>query len=250
MRAQVLKNAVIVPTGAKGGLRAARRRGRLDRRRADGVRSRAAYDAFVGALLDVTDDLDGDAVVPVPGPAGTATTRTSSWRPTRARPRSPTVANAHRRWPAGFWLGDAFASGGSTATTTRRSASPPGARGSRSPATSGARRRRARPTPITVAGVGDMSGDVFGNGMLLLRPAPASWPPSTTATSSSTPTPTRQAVLRRAAPAARAARARRGSDYDRTLISDGGGVLSRTRQADRARPPARPRRACASTPRR
>ena len=81
--------------------------------------------------------------------------------------------------------------------------------------------------PFTVVGIGDMSGDVFGNGMLLSRADPAAWPPSTTATSSSTPTPTRP---RSFAERQRLFELPRSSwdDYDRALISAGGGVWPRT----------------------
>ncbi len=161
MRAQVLKNAVIVPTGAKGGfvLRGPGEPGE-DRR----ARVAAAYDAFVGALLDVTDDLDGDTVVPVPGrwdgddpylvvaaDKGTAT----------FSDRANALAESR-----GFWLGDAFASGGSKGYDhkalgiTARGAWVAIGRHLR------ALGLDAQRDEITVAGVGDMSGDVFGNGLL------------------------------------------------------------------------------------
>ncbi|HEU5149391.1 MAG TPA: NAD-glutamate dehydrogenase domain-containing protein [Iamia sp.] len=226
MRAQVLKNAVIVPTGAKGGfvLRGEGAAATGDERRA---RVAAAYDAFVGALLDVTDDLDGDTVVPVPGrwdgddpylvvaaDKGTAT----------FSDRANALAQAR-----GFWLGDAFASGGSQGYDhkalgiTARGAWVAIARHLR------ALGLDAQRDEITVAGVGDMSGDVFGNGLL------------------------HSATLRLVAafdhrhvfldpdpdPAAAHAERRRlfelpGSswaDYDPALISAGGGVHPRTAKA-------------------
>ena len=67
------------------------------------------------------------------------------------------------------------------------------ARGSRSSATSASSASTPRPTSFTAVGIGDMSGDVFGNGMLLSAARSSSSPPTTTATSSSTPTPTRRA---------------------------------------------------------
>ncbi|HMJ76377.1 MAG TPA: NAD-glutamate dehydrogenase domain-containing protein, partial [Iamia sp.] len=163
MRAQVLKNAVIVPTGAKGGfvLRGEAAAALGDERKAWVA---TAYDAFVGALLDVTDDYDGDAVVPVPGrwdgddpylvvaaDKGTAT----------FSDRANALAEAR-----GFWLGDAFASGGSKGYDhkalgiTARGAWVAIARHLR------ALGLDAERDEITVAGVGDMSGDVFGNGLL------------------------------------------------------------------------------------
>ncbi|QYG93667.1 NAD-glutamate dehydrogenase [Iamia sp. SCSIO 61187] len=163
MRAQVLKNAVIVPTGAKGGFVL---RGEAAATVGDDRRGRvaAAYDQFVGALLDVTDDLDGDRVVPVPGrwdgddpylvvaaDKGTAT----------FSDRANALAEAR-----GFWLGDAFASGGSKGYDhkalgiTARGAWVAIARHLR------ALGLDAHRDEITMAGVGDMSGDVFGNGLL------------------------------------------------------------------------------------
>lgn len=163
LRAQVLKNALIVPTGAKGGfvLRGAAAETDGDRRR-EAVAE--AYDTFVGALLDVTDDIEGDRVVPVPGRwdgddpylviAADKGTSTFSDR-----------ANALAE-DRGFWLGDAFASGGSKGYDhkalgiTARGAWVAIGRHLR------ALGLDARRDVITVVGVGDMSGDVFGNGML------------------------------------------------------------------------------------
>ena len=92
----------------------------------------------------------------------------------------------------GFWLGDAFASGGSAGYDHK-------AMGITARGAWEAVKRHFREMdvdiqtqPFTVAGVGDMSGDVFGNGMLLSPSDPSSSPPSTTATSSSTPTPIRR----------------------------------------------------------
>jgi len=167
MRAQVLKNAVIVPTGAKGGF--VLRDGGRHRRTTSGPTDRraqveAAYDAFVGALLDITDDLEGDAVRAVPGrwddddpylvvaaDKGTAT----------FSDRANALAEAR-----GFWLGDAFASGGSQGYDHKALGIT--ARGAW--VAIGRHLRALGLDPdrdeITLAGVGDMSGDVFGNGLL------------------------------------------------------------------------------------
>ena len=166
MKAQVLKNALIVPTGAKGGFVCKRLPLDRDAARADIQRQ---YVAFISALLDLTDDVEGDAIVPparvvrhdgddpylvVAADKGTAT--------------FSDVANAvaERR---GFWLGDAFASGGSSGYDHKGLGIT--ARGAWTVIT----RHFAelgmdlQSDPVRVAGVGDMSGDVFGNGMLLSR---------------------------------------------------------------------------------
>ncbi len=226
MRAQVLKNAVIVPTGAKGGfvLRGEAATTLGEARRAAVA---AAYDAFIGALLDVTDNLVDDRVVPVPGrwdgddpylvvaaDKGTAT----------FSDRANALAEAR-----GFWLGDAFASGGSQGYDHKALGIT--ARGAW---VAIGRHLRAlgidsRRDPITVAGVGDMSGDVFGNGLLhsdtlrlvaafdhrhvFLDPAPD--PEASYAE--------RRRLFERPGSS--------WADYDPTLISPGGGVHPRTAKA-------------------
>ena len=169
MKAQMVKNAVIVPTGAKGGFVVRRYdalAGDADAQRAEVV---AAYRTFVGALLDVTDNVVGDHVVPPPDTVrhdgddpylvvaadkGTATFSDTA----------NDIAIAY-----GFWLGDAFASGGRTGYDHKALGIT--ARG----AWESVRRhfrtlgRDADRDTLTVVGIGDMSGDVFGNGMLLSR---------------------------------------------------------------------------------
>jgi glutamate dehydrogenase len=165
-KAQQVKNAVIVPVGAKGGFIPKRLplAGTRDAVQAEGT---AAYASFVASLLDITDNLgtagviaptstvrhdDDDPYLVVAADKGTATFSDTA----------NAVALEH-----GFWLGDAFASGGSAGYDHKRMAIT--ARGAWE-----AVRRHFREididiatTPFTVAGVGDMSGDVFGNGMLL-----------------------------------------------------------------------------------
>ncbi len=166
MKAQVLKNALIVPTGAKGGFVCKRLPRDRDAAREDIQRQ---YVAFISALLDLTDDVQGDEVVPpdrvvrhdgddpylvVAADKGTAT--------------FSDVANAVAQ-ERGFWLDDAFASGGSSGYDHKALGIT--ARGAWTVIT----RHFAelgidlQSDPVTVAGVGDMSGDVFGNGMLLSR---------------------------------------------------------------------------------
>ena len=180
MKAQTVKNAVIVPVGSKGGFvvkrpPTARSAWVREQIGAEGVE---CYKILIRGLLDLTDNIvaDGkrrasDRAAAAMSCATTATTPIWSSPPTRAprpSPTSPTrIAEEY-----GFWLGDAFASGGSAGydhkamgiTCARRlgtgQAPFPRARAARHP-----RGERVR----TVVGVGDMSGDVFGNGMLLSR---------------------------------------------------------------------------------
>ena len=162
--------------GQERGDRAGRRQGRLRAEAAAGRRHRArrsqaegiaAYKLFISTLLDITDNLDADerACRPTTSCATTATIPISWSPPTRAprpSPTSPTrISQEH-----GFWLGDAFASGGSAGYDHKKMGIT--ARGAWE-----AVKRHFREmdvdigtTPFTVVGVGDMSGDVFGNGML------------------------------------------------------------------------------------
>ncbi len=158
MRAQVLKNAVIVPTGAKGGFV-------VRRPPAGGVGAGPrAYEMFVAALLEVTDNVVGDDVVAVPRRRDgddtylvvAADRGTASFSDLANR-----VSSEH-----GFWLGDAFASGGSSGYDHKQLGIT--ARG----AWMAVRHHFAeleidvQSEPVTVVGIGDMSGDVFGNAML------------------------------------------------------------------------------------
>lgn len=239
VRAQVVKNAVIVPTGAKGGFVAKRLLASSTTgapvppvdRETQAREGRECYTTFVHGLLDVTDDLapavDGARPVRPPGRVvrhdgddpylvvaadkGTAT----------FSDLANAVAAEH-----GFWLGDAFASGGSVGYDHKAMGIT--ARGAWVSVQRHFRERGhdVQTQPFTVVGIGDMSGDVFGNGMLLseqirlvaafdhrhvfLDPDPD--------------------------PAASVAERRRlfelprssWDDYDRSLISEGGGVYPRT----------------------
>ena len=227
MKAQVVKNAVIVPTGAKGGFYPKRLPPPANRDAwlAEGTES---YRVFIRALLSVTDNLVEGAVVHPDGvrvrdgddpyfvvaaDKGTAT--------------FSDVANA-LAVERGFWLGDAFASGGSHGYDHKAMAIT--ARG----AWVSVQRHFAelgvdvQSDPVSVVGCGDMSGDVFGNGMLLstslrlvaafdhrhifLDPAPdpaASWAERA-----------RMFALPRSS----------WADYDPALVSAGGGVWPRTQK--------------------
>jgi glutamate dehydrogenase len=225
VKAQQVKNAVIVPFGAKGGFVPKRlpAGGGREAIQAEGI---ASYEEYISSLLEITDNLGPEGVIPpadivrhdgddpylvVAADKGTATFSDAA------------NANAIKH---GFWLGDAFASGGSAGYDHKKMGIT--ARGAWE-----AVKRHFREmdidigkTPFTVAGVGDMSGDVFGNGMLLentiklvaafdhrdifIDPAPD---------------PVRSLAERQ-----RLFDLPRSSwaDYDKSLISKGGGVFSRS----------------------
>ena len=163
MKAQLTKNAVIVPTGAKGGFV-------LRRPPSDPMlipqEVRAQYEAYIRALLDVTDNLvDGQPIHPdrvqvhdgpdpylvVAADRGTAT--------------FSDLANSIAA-EKGFWLDDAFASGGSAGYDHKKLGIT--ARGAWKSLERHFNELGLDPyrDPFTVVGIGDMSGDVFGNGML------------------------------------------------------------------------------------
>ena len=217
MKAQMVKNALIVPVGAKGGF--------VMKRAGDQVVE--CYTTFISGLLDITDTISGGEVVPpahvvrhdgddpylvVAADKGTAT--------------FSDIANGVAE-QYGFWLGDAFASPAArSATTTRRWGSRRGRRGCRSSATSASSASTSRPRTSRSPGVGDMSGDVFGNGMLLsqhIRLVAAFdhrhvfLDPNPDAESSC-------AERRRLFDLPRSS----WDDYSRELISEGGGIYPRT----------------------
>jgi glutamate dehydrogenase len=225
VKAQQVKNAVIVPVGAKGGFYPKRlpKGGTRDAVQTAGV---AAYRAFIGALLDLTDNVapDGNVVPPedvfrhdqddpylvVAADKGTASFSDIANEIAVAR---------------GFWLGDAFASGGSHGYNHKSMGIT--ARGAWEAIKRHFRElgRDVQSHDFSVVGVGDMSGDVFGNAMLQSRsirliaafdhrhiffdpdPDPAaSWTERK-----------RLFELPRSS----------WDDYDRTLISRGGGIFPR-----------------------
>ncbi|WGF89939.1 NAD-glutamate dehydrogenase [Marinivivus vitaminiproducens] len=226
MKAQMVKNAVIVPVGAKGGFFVKRPPVDRDAYRAEGV---ACYRTFIRGLLDLTDNREGDGIV-----HPEATVRYDEDDPylvvaaDKGTATFSDIANAVAA-EYGFWLGDAFASGGSAGYDHKGMAIT--ARG----AWESVKRhfyemgRDCQTEPFTVVGVGDMSGDVFGNGMLL-----------------STQTRLLAAFDHRHIfldpdpdPAVSFAERKRlfdlprssWDDYDRALISKGGGVWPRSQKA-------------------
>ncbi|RUL78183.1 NAD-glutamate dehydrogenase [Dyella choica] len=168
VKAQMVKNTVIVPVGSKGGffVKHPPVGGDRDAQLAEGI---ACYRLFINGLLDITDNLvegkvvrphdvvrhdDDDPYLVVAADKGTAT--------------FSDIANAISI-EHGFWLGDAFASGGSNGYDhkgmgiTAKGAWESVKRHFR------AMGRDCQSEDFTCVGIGDMSGDVFGNGMLLSR---------------------------------------------------------------------------------
>ncbi|HIF18260.1 MAG TPA: NAD-glutamate dehydrogenase [Cycloclasticus sp.] len=224
MKAQMSKNAVIVPIGAKGGF--------IVKRSLDGLSRDAmmeevieCYSIYIGALLDITDNLKDEKVVPpknvvryddddpylvVAADKGTATFSDIA----------NGIAIKH-----GFWLGDAFASGGSVGYDHKKMGIT--AKGAWESVKRHFRELGVdtQTTPFDVIGIGDMGGDVFGNGMLLsekirlvgafnhmhifLDPTPD--------TAKSFKERQRLFDMPRST----------WDDYEKTLISKGGGIFSR-----------------------
>lgn len=165
VKAQMVKNAVIVPTGSKGGFVAKRLPSPSDRTAwIEGGRS--AYSTFIRGLLDVTDTRIGSSIVP---PADVVRHDSDdSYLVVAADKGTATfsdLANGISEEYA-FWLGDAFASGGSAGYDHKSLGIT--ARGAWESVKRHFRElgHDTQTTDFTVVGVGDMSGDVFGNGML------------------------------------------------------------------------------------
>jgi glutamate dehydrogenase len=164
MRTQQVKNAIIVPSGAKGGFVV---KELPLGREAQGAAVRQCYQEFIRALLSITDNRVHDAVVPPPGVVChdepdpylvvAADKGTASFSD---------VANAIAVEEFNFWLGDAFASGGSNGYDHKRLGVT--ARGAWEAVRQHFKVAKIdfERTPFTVVGIGDMSGDVFGNGLL------------------------------------------------------------------------------------
>jgi glutamate dehydrogenase len=164
MKAQMVKNAVIVPTGSKGGFV-------LKRSAADPVALKQEvvreYVTFMRGLLDLTDNLiDGEVEHP---PGVVIHDEDDPYLVVAADKGTATLSDTANAVAAeyGFWLGDAFASGGSTGYDHKALGIT--ARGAWESVKRHFREIGTDPgsQPITVVGIGDMSGDVFGNGMLL-----------------------------------------------------------------------------------
>jgi glutamate dehydrogenase len=237
MKAQMVKNAVIVPVGAKGGFVVKRPPPATDREAViqEGI---TCYRIMMQGLLDLTDTLDGRQVVPPK-----AVVRLDGDDPylvvaaDKGTASFSDIANSISL-SRGFWLGDAFASGGSHGYDHKKMAIT--ARGAWE-----AVKRHFRElgidcqaSDITVVGIGDMSGDVFGNAMLQSRHIRllAAFNHSHVFLDPD-PDPGRSFGERR-----RLFDAARGwPDYDLTLISEGGGIYARTAKSIPLSPQVRAR---------
>ncbi len=224
VKTQMVKNAVIVPVGSKGGFIV---KERFRDRAKDRDNVVAQYKNYIRGLLDVTDNMKGmkavhpdrvriyddkDPYLVVAADKGTAT--------------FSDIANSVSI-ERGFWLGDAFASGGSAGYDHKKV-------GITAKGAWECVKRHFRETgkdiqkeEFTVFGIGDMAGDVFGNGMLLSRkillqaafnhlhifldPAP----------DAEKSFKERQRLFKLATQATWA-------DYDRSIISEGGGIFDRS----------------------
>ena len=234
VKAQQVKNAVIVPVGAKGGFvpKLMPKSPTREQLQAEGV---ATYKLFISTLLDITDNIHHDGTI-VPPDCVVRHEGDDPYLVVAADKGTATfsdIANAISI-EHDYWLGDAFASGGSAGYDHKVMGIT--ARGAWE-----AVKRHFREmdvdigkTPFTAVGVGDMSGDVFGNGML------------------------RESTTRLLAafdhrdifidpdpdPAAAFAERKRlfalprssWQDYDKTLISAGGGVYPRSSKEIRLQP--------------
>jgi len=226
VKAQMVKNTVIVPVGSKGGFIAKQLPDPAVNRDAWFNEGVACYKRFINGLLDITDNLAGGKVVPpenvvrhdgddpylvVAADKGTATFSDIA----------NGIARAH-----GFWLDDAFASGGSVGYDhkgmgiTARGAWESVKRHFR------AMGRDSQKQDFTVVGVGDMSGDVFGNGMLLSKHIRllAAFDHRHIFID---PNPDAAATFKERARMFKLPRSS-WDDYDKSLISKGGGIYPRS----------------------
>jgi len=169
VKAQQVKNAVIVPVGSKGGFypKQLPKGGTRAEVQAEGI---AAYKTFLSGLLDITDNLAPDGKV-IPPKQVVAFDGDDPYLVVAADKGTATfsdIANGMAE-AYGFWLGDAFASGGSAGYDHKAMGIT--ARGAWEAVKRHFRElgKDIQAEPFTVVGCGDMSGDVFGNGMLLSK---------------------------------------------------------------------------------
>lgn len=233
MKAQQVKNALIVPAGAKGGFVTKRLTAEMSREAmmAEGV---SCYQDYIRSLLDVTDNIVGPEIV---APNDTvAYDEQDPYLVVAADKGTATFSDIANAISAeyGFWLGDAFASGGSAGYDHKKMGIT--ARG----AWVSAKRHFLElgldvdKDEVTVIGIGDMSGDVFGNGVLLS--------PHLKLVAAYNhqhifldPTPNPEVSYRERQRLFALPRST-WDDYDRNLLSAGGGVYKRSAKAIRLTP--------------
>ncbi|MGH8805726.1 MAG: NAD-glutamate dehydrogenase domain-containing protein, partial [Polaromonas sp.] len=168
VKAQQVKNAVIVPVGSKGGfvLKRAPAGGDREALMREGI---ACYQAYLRGLLDLTDNLVAGQVVPPPDVV--RHDLDDPYLVVAADKGTATFSDIANGVAAeyGFWLGDAFASGGSAGYDHKKMGIT--AKGAWESVQRHFRSlgHDTQTQDFSVTGVGDMSGDVFGNGMLLSR---------------------------------------------------------------------------------
>jgi glutamate dehydrogenase len=168
VKAQEVKNAVIVPSGSKGGFVCKRLPDPADRE-AYQAEVLTCYKTFISAMLDVTDNISGSNVVP---PADLVRLDGDDPYLVVAADKGTATFSDYANEIAGkygFWLGDAFASGGSEGYDHKKMGIT--ARGAWESVRCHFAALGLNPETdeFTSVGIGDMSGDVFGNGMLLSR---------------------------------------------------------------------------------
>ena len=235
MKAQMVKNALIVPVGAKGGfvLKAAAGKAGAELRE----EAVACYRLFLRGLLDITDNIvEGQ---PVTSPGVVRYDDEDPYLVVAADKGTAAFSDIANEIAAGydFWLGDAFASGGSHGYDHKQMGIT--ARGAWESVKRHFRElgRDIQSEDFTVAGIGDMSGDVFGNGMLLSRHIRlvAAFNHRHVFIDPD-PDPDRSFAERERLFELEGSA---WSDYDRDALSPGGGVFERTAKSIRLSPQAR-----------
>jgi glutamate dehydrogenase len=228
VKAQQVKNAVIVPVGAKGGFfpKQLPPGGSRDEIFRVGTE---AYKTYIRTMLSITDNIVGQEIVP---PADTL--RLDGDDPyfvvaaDKGTATFSDTANGLAQ-DAGFWLDDAFASGGSAGYDHKKMGIT--ARGAWETVKRHFREMNIdiQTTPFSVVGVGDMSGDVFGNGMLLSRQIRliAAFDHRDIIIDPDPDTAASFAERERLFGLARSS----WQDYDRTVLSKGGMIISRTEKS-------------------
>ncbi|MES0154947.1 NAD-glutamate dehydrogenase [Mesorhizobium sp. M0018] len=228
VKAQQVKNAVIVPVGAKGGFYPKKLPMSAGR---DAIfeAGTAAYKNYVSSLLSITDNIGLDGVIP---PAGVVRRdQDDPYFVVAADKGTATfsdIANAISE-RHGFWLDDAFASGGSAGYDHKKMGIT--AKGAWEAVKRHFREmnRDIQTTPFTVVGVGDMSGDVFGNGMLLSEQTRliAAFDHRDIFIDPDPDMAASMAERRRMFALARSS----WQDYDKTKLSEGGIIVSRSQKS-------------------